>query len=144
VRGKRDGFNVVYKLNDLKLPFIYSSLHTNVKTLQERPQLVQRFVAAIAESALFVEKNPDKAKASVAKALKLNDPETLQSSYDAYAKSIINRRMIVPPDQVAEAVEIAKAESTVRRKPTDLYDNRFAADLEKSGFLKELWGGKVP
>jgi ABC-type nitrate/sulfonate/bicarbonate transport system substrate-binding protein len=144
VRGKRDGFNVVYKLNDLKLPFIYSSLHTNVKTLQERPQLVQRFVAAIAESALFVEKNPDKAKASVAKALKLNDPETLQSSYDAYAKSIINRKMIVPPDQVAEAVEIAKAESTVRRKPTDLYDNRFAADLEKSGFLKELWGGKVP
>ncbi|HTM08649.1 MAG TPA: hypothetical protein VL754_09695, partial [Verrucomicrobiae bacterium] len=115
-----------------------------VKTLQERPQLVQRFVAAIAESALFVEKNPDKAKASVAKALKLNDPETLQSSYDAYAKSIINRKMIVPPDQVAEAVEIAKAESTVRRKPTDLYDNRFAADLEKSGFLKELWGGKVP
>src|ERR1700675_1661612 len=92
VRGKRDGFNLIYKLNDLNLPFLYSSLHTNSKTIQEKPQLVQRFVAAMAESVQFVEKNPDKAKASVGKALKLKDEDALQSSYDAYAKSIINRR----------------------------------------------------
>ncbi|HEX9445429.1 MAG TPA: ABC transporter substrate-binding protein, partial [Candidatus Binatia bacterium] len=144
VRGLRDGFNLIYKLNDLNLPFIYSSLHTNSKSLQERPQLVQRFVAAMAESVVFVEKNPDKAKASVSKALKLKDPEALQSSYDAYAKAIINRRMLVPGDQVADAVELAKAETTVRKKANEIYDNRFAEDLEKSGFLKEIWGGKVP
>ena len=144
VRGKRDGFNVVYKLNDLHLPFIYSSLHSNSKTIQGRPQLVQRFVAAIAESVEFVEKNPEKAKAAVSKALKLNDQDALQSSYDAYAKLIINRRMVVPGDQVADAVEIAKTETTVRRKANEIFDNRFAEDLEKSGFLKEIWGGKVP
>ena len=145
VRGKRDGFNLIFHLNDLNLPFIYSSVHTNSKTLKERPWLVQKFVAAMAESAHFVEKNPDKAKASVAKALKLNDPEVLQSSYDAYARSLINRRMIVPANQVAEAVELAReAGTSVRRKAADLYDNSFAEDLEKSGFLKELWGGKVP
>ncbi len=144
VRGLRDGFSLIYKLNDLNLPFIYSSLHTNSKSLQERPQLVQRFVAAMAESVVFVEKNPDKAKASVSKALKLKDPEALQSSYDAYAKAIINRRMLVPGDQVADAVELAKAETTVRKKANEIYDNRFAEDLEKSGFLKEIWGGKVP
>ena len=52
--------------------------------------------------------------------------------------------MLVPGDQVADAVELAKAETTVRRKAVEIYDNRFAADLEKSGFLKEIWGGKVP
>jgi hypothetical protein len=31
----------------------------------------------------------------------------------------------------------------VKRKPADLFDNTFAADLQKSGFLKELWGGDV-
>jgi NitT/TauT family transport system substrate-binding protein len=144
VRGKRDGFNLVYRLNELNLPFIYSSVHTNTKTIQERPQLVQRFVAAMAESAQFVEKNPEKAKASVSKALKLKDEDALQSSYDAYAKAIINRRMLVPGDQVADAVELAKTETTVRRKASEIFDNRFAEDLEKSGFLKEIWGGKVP
>lgn len=145
VRGRRDGFNTIYRLNELNLPFIYSSLHTNSKTLRERPWLVQKFMAAMAESIQFVEKNPENAKASVGKALKLKEQEALQSSYDAYAKSIINRRMIVPASQVADTVEIArKLDTNVRRKPAELFDNTFAEDLEKSGFLKEIWGGKIP
>lgn len=144
VRGKKDGFNLIYNLNDLNLPFIYSSLHTNSKMLRERPWLAQRFIAAMAESIYFVEKNPDKAKGSVGKALKLKDPEALQSSYEAYAKSIINRRMTVPANAVAEAVELAKTETNVRRKASEIFDNTFAEDLEKSGFLKEIWGGKIP
>jgi ABC-type nitrate/sulfonate/bicarbonate transport system substrate-binding protein len=145
VRGKRDGFNLIFHLNDLNLPFIYSSLHTNSKTIRERPWLVQKFVAAMAESIYLVEKNPDKAKASVGRALKLKDEEALRSSYDAYAKSLINRRMLVPANHVAEAVELARGEGTnVRRKPAELFDNTFAEDLEKSRFLKELWGGKIP
>ena len=145
IRGKRDGFNMIYRLQELNLPFIYSSLHTNSKTLQGRPVLVQRFVAAMAEAVQFVEKNPDKAKAAVGNALKQTDPEVLQSSYDAYAKTIVNRRMLVPASQVAEAVEVARqTETNIRRKPAEIFDNRFAEDLEKSGFLKEIWGGKVP
>ena len=53
--------------------------------------------------------------------------------------------MLVPGEQVAEAVELARRTDTnVRRKATEIFDNTFAADLDKSGFLKELWGGKVP
>jgi ABC-type nitrate/sulfonate/bicarbonate transport system substrate-binding protein len=95
-RGKKDGFNVVYHLNDLGLPAIYSSLHTNSRSIRERRSTVQRFVAALAETVKFVEENPDKAKASVAKALKVNDEAVLQSAYEAYAKKLINRRLIVP------------------------------------------------
>jgi ABC-type nitrate/sulfonate/bicarbonate transport system substrate-binding protein len=39
--------------------------------LKERPQLVQRFVAAMAESVYFVE-NPDKTKAALSKVLKIS------------------------------------------------------------------------
>ncbi len=141
-RGRKDGFNVIYNLNDLGLPFIYSSVHANLKVLKEQPQLVQRFVAGMAEAVYFVEKNPDKAKASVGKVLKLSDPESLESAYNAYAKSIINRRMIVPTSLVADAVDVAREMGTrITRKPEDLIDNSFAEQLEKSGFLKELWGG---
>ena len=143
-RGKKDGFNVLYNLNDLGLPFIYSSLHTNSRTLKEQPQLVQRFVAAMAESMYFVEKSPEKAKTSLGKVLKLTDLESLQSAYDAYAKSLANRRMIVPLNLVAEAVEVARDAGTViNRKPTDFLENSFAEHLDKSGFLRELWGGEV-
>jgi NitT/TauT family transport system substrate-binding protein len=140
-RGKKDGLNNIYNLKDLELPFIYSSVHTNSKTLKERPQLVQRFVAAMAESVYFVEKNPDKAKASLSKVLKISESEILQSAYDAYAISLINRSMIVPANALAEAVELTRDTGTnVRKKPADLFDNSFAEQLQKSGFLRELWG----
>jgi NitT/TauT family transport system substrate-binding protein len=143
-RGKKDGLNVIYNLKELNLPFIYSSLHSNPKTMKERPQLVQRFVAAMAESVHFAEKNPDKAKASLSKVLKIQDMEILQSAYDAYAVSLINRGMLVPAAALAEAVDVARDSGTnVRKKPAELFDNSFAEQLTKSGFLKELWGADL-
>ena len=61
-RGKKDGFNLIYHMNDLGLPAIYSSLHTNAKSLRERRAIVQRFVAALAEAVEFVEDNPGKSR----------------------------------------------------------------------------------
>ena len=141
VDAKKKGFNVIFNMNDLDPLALYSSLHTNSKMLRERPAVVQKVVAAMAEAIYFVEKNPDKAKASVGKTLKLTDPESLQSAYDAYAKALINRRMVVPANAVAENVQVAREAGTnVKRKPDEIFDNTFAEHLEKSGFLKDLWG----
>jgi NitT/TauT family transport system substrate-binding protein len=144
-RAKRDGFHVIYHLDDLNLPAIYSSVFTNDRTIKERPAIVQKFVAAMAEAVHFVEKNPDKAKASVTRVLALKDQESAQSAYDAYAKQLINRRVTVPAARVGESIENARQAGTnVRRKPVETYDNSFAEHLQKSGFLQELWGGEVP
>lgn len=143
VRAKNEGFNVLYRLIDLELPFIYSSVHTSHKMLRERPEIVQRMVAAFAEIVHFVEKNPAKAKAAIAKAMRTKDEEALQSSYNVYAKEIVDRTMLVPAKSVAEAVELARESGTqVRKKPEELYDNTFVLNLEKSGFLKEIWGSE--
>jgi ABC-type nitrate/sulfonate/bicarbonate transport system substrate-binding protein len=143
VRAKNEGFNVLYRLIDLNLPFVYSSLHTSHRMLRDRPEIVQRMVAAFAEVIYFVEKNPEKAKASVAKAMRTKDPEALQSAYDVYAKEILDRTMVVPGKAVAEAVDLARElGAPVRRKPEEIYDNSFVNKLEKSGFLKEIWGSE--
>jgi NitT/TauT family transport system substrate-binding protein len=144
-RGKKDGFNLIYHMNDLGLPAIYSSLHTNAKSLRERRPIVQRFVAALAEAVKFVEDNPDKAKASVAKILRLKDEDALQASFEAYAKKHVNRRVVVPLDAVTDSIDVAReAGIKVTKKASEIVDNSFAENLEKSGFLKELWGNKVP
>lgn len=141
VRAKRDGYHLIFSLKDLDVPSIYSSILTNYKTLKERPQLVQRFVAAMSETIYFVEKNPERATQSLGKTLNINDAEVLQSAYQAYARNMVNRRMTVPGKTVAAAVEMAREEvPQLRRKPEELYDNSFTDNLVKSGFLKDLWG----
>src|SRR5574341_247211 len=143
VRAKNEGYNVLYRLIDLNLPFVYSSLHSSYKMLRDRPDIVQRMVAALAEIIYFVEKNPDKAKASIGKAMRTKDPEALQSAYNVYARDILDRTMVVPGKAVAEAIDLARESgTTIRRKPEEIYDNSFVNNLEKSGFLKEIWGSE--
>ena len=126
---------MIYHLNDLGFPFIYSSVFTNSRTLKDKPLLVQRFVAGLAETVYFVEKNPQQAMAAVGKTLSIKDPEVLQSAYDAYAVRLVNRRMIIPAKLVAETIETAREEgTTIRRKPADIFDNTFIENLEKKRF----------
>lgn len=127
-RAKNEGFKVLYRLVDLGVPFICSPVHASAKMLRERPDVVQRVVAVFAETIHFVEKNPEKAEAAVAKAMRTNDAVALQASYDVYAKEIVDRRMIFPEKAVAETIEQTPlAGATVRRKPEELYDNGFTA-----------------
>jgi NitT/TauT family transport system substrate-binding protein len=143
VRAKNEGYNVLYRLIDLNLPFVYSSVHTSSRMIRERPEIVQRMVAAFAEIVHFVDKNPDRAKASVAKAMRTKDTEALQSAYDVYAREILDRTMVVPGRAVADAIDLARESGApVRKKPEEIYDNSFVNNLEKSGFLKELWGSE--
>src|SRR5207244_7574376 len=89
VRAKNEGYNVLYRLIDLNLPFIYSTLHTSHKMLRDRPDIVQRMVAALAEIVYFVEKNPDKAKAALPMAMRVTDEYALQSPYKLYAMDLL-------------------------------------------------------
>jgi NitT/TauT family transport system substrate-binding protein len=131
VRAKRDGFVLIYNLNELDVPSVYSSMFTNSKSLKERPALVQKFVTALAEAVHFVEKNPDKSRAALAKVLAISDQEVLQSAYDAYAKTLVNRRLTVPANAVAHAVEIVREDGTqIRKKPAEIIDNSFADQLD--------------
>jgi NitT/TauT family transport system substrate-binding protein len=144
-RAKHDGFNVIYHLDDLDLPAVYSSVFTNERIMKERPATAQRFTAAIAETIHFAEKNGDQARASVSKFLGLKDPESAQSAYDAYARRLVNRRLWIPAGRVAKSLEMARQSGAhVRRKPSEIYDNSFTENLERSGFLKELWGNEIP
>ncbi|HMF50935.1 MAG TPA: hypothetical protein VK603_19935, partial [Candidatus Saccharimonadales bacterium] len=62
-----------------------------------------------------------------------------------YAKNLINRRMIVPAKMVADTLDLAREDgASIRKKPNEIFDNTFVEHLDKSGFLKELWGGDVP
>jgi len=144
VRAKNDGYNALYRLIDLDIPFLYSSLHATTRAVRERPETVQRMVAAFAEAIRFADKHPAKAKAAIAKVMRTKDDEALQVSYHVYTKEIVDRRMIVPVTAVAESVELQRTLGIpVKRKAEELYDNAFTAHLEKSGFLKELWGADL-
>ncbi|MEO6163491.1 MAG: ABC transporter substrate-binding protein [Candidatus Binatia bacterium] len=141
VRAKNDGYNVLYRLIDMDIPFIYSSVHATSRTVRDRPEMVQRMVAAFAEAIHYVDKHPVKTKSAIAKIMRTKDDEALQVSYNVYTKDIVDRRMIVPGQAVNDSLELYRSLGTpIKRKAEDIYDNSFVHHLEKSGFHRDLWG----
>jgi ABC-type nitrate/sulfonate/bicarbonate transport system substrate-binding protein len=141
VRARNEGYNVTFRLSDLDIPFLYSSLHVSTRVLKERPEMVQRMVAAFAEAIYYADKNPTKTKSAISKVMRVKDEEALQVSYNVYAKDIVDRRMGVPGAAVAESIELLRVAGTpVKRRSEDIYDNSFVNHLEKSGFQRHLWG----
>jgi NitT/TauT family transport system substrate-binding protein len=140
VRAKNDGYNVLYRLIDMDIPFIYSSLHASSRTLRERPEMVQRMVAAFADAIHYVDKNPTITKSAIAKIMRTTDEEALQVSYNVYTHDIVDRRMVVPGQAVSDSLELYRSlGAPVKRKAEDIYDNSFVNQLERSGFQRELW-----
>ena len=140
VRAKNDGYNVLYRLIDMDIPFIYSSLHASSRMVRDRPEVVQRMVAAFAEAIHYVDKNPGKTKSAIAKIMRTKDEEALQVSYNVYTKDIVDRRMIVPGQAVSDSLDLYRSLGTpVKRRAEDIYDNSFVNNLERSGFQRELW-----
>jgi hypothetical protein len=110
--------------------------------LRDRPDIVQRSSPLSLKRVYFCRENPEPRRPL----LKRCGPKTKKGfrHQDVYAREIVDRRMTIPDRGVADTIEQARQSGiNVRTKPEDLYDNSFTAQLEKSGFLKELWGNEL-
>jgi NitT/TauT family transport system substrate-binding protein len=145
VQAKVDGLNVIYTLKNLPIPFIYSAVHTNSKMLREHPEVVQKFVAGMAESVFFIDQHKSETEQSIARQLNITDQAALDSAYQAYANDYVNRSVDIPVAAVQDSIEYARGQGTTiaRGRAEDIIDTRFAADLQASGFLERLWGRKI-
>jgi ABC-type nitrate/sulfonate/bicarbonate transport system substrate-binding protein len=145
VAARKEGHNVIYHISDLGLPSIGMAMHASNALLRGDPRLVQRFVAAMAEAIRFTEQNPSLAREALQNTLEMEDPEALDSVYDAYAVKNVNRSLMVPFDALAAGLADVRAAGTpvAIDGPEDIATNAFAEDLQRSGFLDRLWGGRL-
>jgi NitT/TauT family transport system substrate-binding protein len=145
-QGKKEGMTMIFDFKQLPIPFIYSALHTSSRMIRERPQVVQRFVAAMAEAVYYTETHKAEAEQALAKELKLSDQDALDAAYQAYSRDIVNRGLDVSLTAVQDSIDYARQQGTKiqRGKAADMVNNQFVDDLRKSGFLEALWGRPIP
>lgn len=146
VQAKTDGLNVIYQLKDLGIPFIYSAIHTNENMLKNHPQVVQRFVAAMAESTWWMNNHKQQAEQSITKQLGITNQAALDSAYEAYGKTYANLSVDIPMQAVQDSIDLAKTQGTPVKldKAQQVVDLKYVQDLQTSGFLEKMWGKKIP
>jgi len=144
VQAQNDGLNVIYHYKDLNIPN-FSPILAGSKVLKAQPRAVQRFVATMAESLWYMDSHKPQVEASVGKQLGITDPAALDSAYQAYAKDYVNLSVAVPIAAVQDGIDYARTQGTEikRPNPADMVDQRFAQDLQTSGFLEKMWGRPI-
>ena len=139
----RLGFHYVVYGPDLRIPYAATSFVTRRPVMAKRPQVLGRFMRAMAESAKILHTDREFTYKILGKYLRLDARKILDAAYNAEIKALEPRLVIKPEALQAILDEISPTEPRAKKvKAQELIDARYVDEMEKSGFFDRLWSGK--
>jgi NitT/TauT family transport system substrate-binding protein len=138
-----EGYHYVVYGPDLKIPYAATAFVTKRSVIAKRPQVLGRFMRAMAEAAKILHTDKEFVYKVLGKQLRLTDRTILDAAYNAEIKAL-EPRLVLKPDAI-EAIldEVAATDPRAKKvKPQELIDLRYLDEMEKSGFFNQLWAKK--
>ena len=141
-QGEKMGFRVLWDAR-VEVPYPSMSVVTRRKSVQEDRDTVMRMVRSHVEGIHFLKANKEASLKILSRYLRTNDRNLLEGSYDIYSKDFIPT-----PYPIVSGLQLAYEQVAQRRpeiyqhKADEFVDSSFIAELDKSGFIKKLYGQK--
>jgi ABC-type nitrate/sulfonate/bicarbonate transport system substrate-binding protein len=138
-----EGYHYVVYGPDLKIPYAATAFVTKRSVIAKRPQVVGRFMRAMAEAAKILHTDKEFVYKVMGKQLRLTDRSILDAAYNAEIKALEPRLVLKPEALQAILDEVAPTDARAKKvKPQELVDTRYLGEMEKSGFFDQLWAKK--
>ena len=137
------GFHYVVYGPDLRIPYAATSFVARRAVIAKRPQVLGRFMRAMAEAAKILHTDKEFTYKVLRKQLRLDDRKILDAAYNAEIK-VLEPRLVIKAEALQSILdEIAPADPRAKKvKPQELIDARYLDEMESSGFFDRLWSGK--
>jgi NitT/TauT family transport system substrate-binding protein len=120
------------------IPMIHAGLATTRDFIKGNPDKVRRYVQAYIEGTKIARSDPEAAKQIIAKYTKTDNKEDLDETYNTYVK-FWEQAPYVSAAGMQTMLNFSVNPAGKTTKPDQFIDNSFVAELEKSGFIKELY-----
>jgi ABC-type nitrate/sulfonate/bicarbonate transport system substrate-binding protein len=135
--ARRMGFRV---LDMPTLPFFGSAIVATPTWIAKRPDTVQRFLKAYLEGARFFLREKAKSLAYLKDFLRLNDAEALEVTYKTHPQHQMGLKPVADMAAAKATIDIMAARDPLvgKLKPEEIFSLQPLAELEKSGFIKQL------
>lgn len=139
IEARRSGMRLVLDLATARIPCPFTSVVTTKALLEKSPAALDRFLRGILHGVKVALTNPDVAKKTIGRNMRLSDSEAIEEVYQR-AISGYERLPLVP----REAIETVVKLSTIppARNPFGVLDMSFLDRIEKEGFVKNLYSTK--
>lgn len=140
LKARDAGLNLLVDIGKLNIPGFQVAYGTTEKYLKNNPNTIYAFLKAIAQGVVLSKKDPAVAKRAIAKYAKIDDPKTLDGTYDDFAPYwemglAVRAETIQAQFGYADEKEFPQAKNA---DPREFFDNSFVNNLERSGFFKQV------
>jgi ABC-type nitrate/sulfonate/bicarbonate transport system substrate-binding protein len=135
------GFKTLVDVPSQKIPFHWNGVLTSESALKARRGVFYRLTMALTEAIHVYKTEKEWSKALIGRYLKVDDPESLERAYNSL-KMILPETPAPTPDGVKTLLDdlSAKNPKAAAANPKDFVDMSFVEELERSGFIKQLYG----
>jgi NitT/TauT family transport system substrate-binding protein len=135
--ARRMGFRV---LDMPTLPFFGSAIVATPTWIAKKPDTVQRFLKAYLEGARFFLREKAKSLAYLKDFLRLTDAEALEVTYKTHPQHQMGLKPIADMAAAKATIDVMAARDPLvgKLKPEEIFTLQPLAELEKSGFIKQL------
>lgn len=138
LKAKQAGLKELVDITARNVPMIHAGLATTRDFIKSSPDKVRRYVQAYIEANKIARTDPETTKQLIAKYTKTDNKEDLDETYSTYARAW-EQAPYVSPAAMQTFLNFAVNPAAKTAKPEQFIDNSFVAELDKSGFIKELY-----
>ena len=138
LKARQAGFKELVDVTARNIPMIHAGLATTLDFIKNNPDKVRRYVQAYIEANKIARTDPETTKQIIGKYTKTENREDLDETYNTYAK-VWEQAPYVSVAAMQTLLNFSINPAGKTAKPEQFIDNSFVAELEKSGFIKELY-----
>jgi NitT/TauT family transport system substrate-binding protein len=131
------GYSVPLNLGDLDVRFLNGGVGVTRRTINERPEMVDRTLRALAQAGSRLRTDRDLTIRALGKYSQIDDPELLAATVDYY-QPLYQVDPYPDPEAVQRVLETEEHPAVRGLRYDDVVDTRFADRLRREGFIERL------
>lgn len=139
IEARRSGLRMLMDLATARIPCPFTSVVTTRAVLEKSPASLDRFLRGLLHGIKLALTNPDMAKKTLSRNMRLTDPEAVEEVYQR-AVAAYERLPIVPKEAIETVVKLSTAPSN--RNPFGVLDMTILERIDKEGFVRSLYSVK--
>ena len=139
IEARRSRLRMLIDLATARIPCPFTSVVTTRTVLEKSPIPLDRFLRGILHGIKLALTNPDMAKKTISRNMRLTDPEAVEEVYQR-AVAAYERVPTVPKEAIETVVKLSTAPSN--RNPFGVLDMSILERIDKEGFVRSLYTAK--
>ena len=139
IEARRSGLRLLMDMATQHIPCPFTSVVTSRAALEKSPASLDRFLRGILHGIKLALTNPDMAKKSLSRNMRLADSEAVDESYQR-AVAVYERLPVVPKYAIETVLKVSTEPSS--RNPFGVLDMSMLERIDKEGFIRTLYSAQ--